>query len=372
MATSGHTDHGRFSDWLALHDVDHGPVQRIVSACRSGVLIGSPAWLDDPFQEPVSVAPGIATRQTCLHELVIPAFETAFAGRDALVGLSALMEFRSLSHHGVALPHTVDRRADSPVLVALDWAGTPSDVICLAHEVAHALQILLSGHVHMPPVAREVCAFLGELIVIAHAHEAAPELFSALCGVWHRENEAYLGADAEALLAALADPRALYHYRQNYPIARLAAVDLFERGGGDRMRALFAAGSDGMRHLPIEAMAERAGGMANPLPPLPEPAAEGSAIDAYRSLGAMTLIDIDYRVGTPSKRIEDYYRELLRHLQDKTALVALDERRRPVGYATWSGSARGTGITPSRLAAPFGDHLALRRAVQRHTGRTVW
>lgn len=112
MIAFGDTDHGRFSGWPAPHDVDHGSVLRIVSTCRSGFLFGRPTWLDDPPREPASVAWNIAARQTWLHKLVIPAFETAFAGCEVLVGISDPMEFRALSHHDVASPHNVDREAD--------------------------------------------------------------------------------------------------------------------------------------------------------------------------------------------------------------------------------------------------------------------
>lgn len=277
-------------------------------------------------------------------------------------------EFSTLATECDGLPHTVDRGPDQPVLIALNWEGSPDDVICLAHEVAHAVQIILSDHKQMPPLAREVCAFLGELLVIAHARTAAPDLYPTLCDVWRRENDDYLGSDIDLLAVALADPQAQYHYRQNYPVARLAAIELFNRGSGEWLRQFFASGRDGMRHIPIEKLANRAGDIANYLPAMPRSEPETPAIDAYRSLGAMALIDIDYWEGQSETRIEDYYADLLRHLQDQTAFVALNEQRKPIGYATWSKSALGGGCTLTRQAAPFGDHLALQRALERHLG----
>ena len=195
----------------------------------------------------------------------------------------------------------------------------------------------------MPPLAREVCAFLGELLVIAHARTAAPDLYPSLCDIWHRENDAYLGSDIDLLAAALVDPQAQYHYRQNYPVARLAAVELFNRGSGEWLRRFFASGRDGLRHVPVEELANRAGDIANYLPAMPRPEPQTPAINAYRSLGAMALIDIDYWEGQSETRIEDYYADLLRHLQDQTTFVALNEQRKPIGYATWSKAAQGDG-----------------------------
>ena len=302
----------------------------------------------------------------CLETLVVPAFESRFSERDLFAKLSKRVVFTDLSLRDNAPPHTIDRGPDKPVLIALNWTESPEDVICLAHEVSHALQIILSDHERMPPVAREACAFLGELIMIEYARETDLDLFPALCNVWRRENDAYLGSDIDTMMAALADPRALYHYRLNYPVARLAAVELFNLGGGDWVRELFAAGREGMRLLPIENMANRAGELPNYFPPLPETDQEQPAINAYQSLGAMALIDIDYWEGESQTRIEEYYSGLLRHLQDRTAFIALDEQRKPIGYATWSRSPQDDGITLTRQAAPFGDHLTLQRALERH------
>ncbi len=178
----------------------------------------------------------------------------------------------------------------------------------------------------------------------------------------------YLGRDLEALAQALGAPETPYNYRQNYPIARLAAVELFAQGSGSWLHDLFSAGSGGMCHLPIASMADRASDIANYLPPMPAFDAEQTAMDAYRSLGAMVLLDIEYWKGEPEKRIEDYYSGLLHHLRARTAYVGLDRSHKPIGYSTWTETA-GESVTLTRQAAPFGDHLALQRALERHLGR---
>jgi hypothetical protein len=353
-----------FTDFLSLHELERTLLLDILAAWRAGSVGGSPAQMIVSRQ----IAPDRLTQNECLTHLVLPALEAALEQPDLWNTIGTETEFSTLAPECDGLPHTVDRGPDQPVLIALNWEGSPDDVICLAHEVAHAVQIILSDHKQMPPLAREVCAFLGELLVIAHARTAAPDLYPALCDVWHRENEAYLGSDLDLLSAALADPQAQYHYRQNYPVARLAAVELFNRGSGEWLRQFFASGRDGMRHIPIEKLANRAGDIANYLPAMPHSEPQTPAIDAYRSLGAMALIDIDYWEGQSEARIEDYYADLLRHLEDQTAFVALNEQRKPIGYATWSKDAQGDGCTLTRQAAPFGDHITLQRALERHLG----
>ena len=269
----------------------------------------------------------------------------------------------------VSPPYTADLGKGQAPRVEMAWHGTFDDVICLAHEAAHALQILLSKHETMPPVARETCAFLGELAVIDHARMQLPDLFGALCDVWRKENEAYLGRDLTALSAAIADPSTPYHYRQNYPIARLAAVELFRRDPGAWARGLFSAGAEAMRHLPIEAMAERAADVTNPLPPLPEPDAENPAADAYRSLGAVVMIDLVESGPRAQMPMGAYYDAILESMRARQVFVALDDARRPAGYATWTVAAGSDdGIQFDHLVAPYGDCESLRMSARQHAG----
>ena len=251
-------------------------------------------------------------------------------------------------------------------MIVMDWRGGPDDLICLAHEAAHALQIMLSNHMMMPPLARETCAFLGELFLIEYSREHSPSLFLHLMQTWRTENESYLTIDLDSLSDALAYPETPYHYRQNYPVARLAAVELFRRDSGKWLHDLFASGRDGMKHLPITAMANLAGDIENYLPRMPEADPEHPVVDTYRGLGAMTLLDIDYWEGESEKRIKDYYANLLEHLWTRTAFVALNADRMPVGYATWVELPGNGTVTLTRQAAPFGDHLVLQRALERH------
>ena len=190
-----------------------------------------------------------------------------------------------------------------------------------------------------------------------------------MCDVWRKENEVYLGSDLEALSCAVADLSTPYHYRQNYTVARLTAVKMFSHGCGGWVLDLFAAGNAGMCYLPIVDMADRAGEIANYLPPLPESDPERPTINAYRSLGAMALIDIDCWQGESEKQVGEYYALLLEHLQDQTAFLALDEQRKPIGYATWLKPSQSGSVTLTRQAAPFGDHLTLQRTLERHLGR---
>ena len=189
----------------------------------------------------------------------------------------------------------------------------------------------------MPPVARETCAFLGELALIYWAKQNQTDLAARLLRVWREENQRYFGDDRALLRVALGGPESAYTYRMNYPLARAAAVVMW-RAGADLQR-LFKAGSEAMNLLPLAKIADVAGLSQNYLPPMPPPDTDQPAIDAYRALGAMALLDIDFWKGESERRIEGYYANLLHHLHNRTAFIALDEVRRPVGYASWRKAA---------------------------------
>ena len=355
-------------DWLDIHGLDLRVVQDVIASHRSGQVHDAPDTHAIGLSQSVRKHGSAGARSEALSDIVIPALAT-FLGEGADVrGLLHRVEFAEpAGTENVSPPYTADLGKGQAPRVEMAWHGTFDNVICLAHEAAHALQILLSSHETMPPVARETCAFLGELAVIEHARNRRPDLFGALCDVWRKENEAYLGRDLTALSAAIADPSTPYHYRQNYPIARLAAVELFRRDPGAWARGLFSAGAEAMRHLPIEAMAERAADVTNPLPPLPEPDAENPVIDAYRSLGAIVMLDLVEAGPSAQMPMGSYYSAILERMRERQVFVALDEARRPAGYATWTVAAGSdNGIQFDHLVAPYGDCESLRESARQY------
>ncbi|MDX8352565.1 toxin-activating lysine-acyltransferase [Cognatiyoonia sp. IB215182] len=124
--------------------------------------------------------------------------------------------------------------------------------MCLAHEMGHALNFLWCKTHASPPIVREICAFLGELAVLKWAHLHDPKLHQALASVWHAETEVYLTGDLQEMRAALANPDRAYHYRLNYPPARVAAFRLVQDEQKSAM-AIYAGGTDealsGLRDL---------------------------------------------------------------------------------------------------------------------------
>ena len=353
----------RIVEWLDLHDLDAEMLQDVIAAYHSGALADQPFFLSE-MEQTESDGLDLADQRTCYFRFVLQALSSSFERIGNIRAILETISFQTFPHSGMNVPYTIDTGEGRPPVIVMNWRGRPDDLICLAHEAAHALQITLSNHMVMPPLARETCAFLGELFLIEDARKHNPTLYPLLQQVWQAENEVYLTNDLDSLSDALTDVSTPYNYRQNYPIARLVAVELFSRGNGIWLQDLFASGCKGMMHLPVMAMADLAGEIKNYLPHMPRNDPEHPAVNAYRGLGAMVLLDIDYWEGESEKQIKDYYANLLEHLRKKTAFVALNAGRRPVGYATWDEPRGDEIVTLTRQAAPFGDHLLLQRTLE--------
>lgn len=347
------------ADWLEFIDLRDATVRNVIASYRRGALADTPFALTDTSR----ATQGFCSRDDCYHDLVVPALAAGFCDAEAI---SCLLQGVAFAGPSTINPHTVDRGADLPPLISMPWHNRAEDVICLAHEAAHALQILLSPAATMPPLARETAAFLGELLLLRHAQQKAPDLFPGLHQVWIAQNKTYLGSDLDALSDALGDRQNEYHYRQNYPVARLAAVHIFQHAD-DILHRLFSSGDKGMGLLPIQAMTCRAKGARNCLPVMPQ-AARFPAIDVYRRLGAIGFLDLQGAQGRSKKRIRDYYADLSDHLRAQSAFIGLNARGQPMGYATWTGNPATGDVMIIHDAAPFGDGSDFHDQLWRHIG----
>ena len=178
--------------------------------------------------------------------IVADAFGAAFAGVVPAAGpASGIATWHLTPSPGKPnIPFTLDRGADMPPLVSLHWRATPADPLALAHEYGHAAQIAAThatGSGPMPPLAREVCAFLAELALLDQM-SGWRDTRQALHAAHMADDTIYLGRDATALRAALEDPVRPYDHRWNYPPARILAGRLFTGSDRQRLAALYAAG----------------------------------------------------------------------------------------------------------------------------------
>jgi hypothetical protein len=123
-------------------------------------------------------------------------------------------------------PFTV--QTDSYPIVVLSYRGRIVDLLTVAHEFGHAVQSLASGRGFVPPVNREICAFLSELALLKMLRSELPALHRLASTAWEAGNRNYLGRHGRVLALALRDPQARYHYSWNYPVARVLASQCSE------------------------------------------------------------------------------------------------------------------------------------------------
>lgn len=303
-----------------------------------------------------------------LTSAVVPALEAAIdcvSVSDLLGSVSWQIQQGSSDR----LPHTVDRGGDTPPEVLLDWDGSPESQICLAHEAGHALQLMLSHGDFMPPVAREVCAFLAELAVISWADANDPALAADLRHVWNADTDLYLIDDRDELLAALADPTAQYQYRLNYPLARIAAVRLFREKSRENLSSLFCSGGTAMSLVGLPEIAASFMQVESALPPLSCSEDGSPVLNRHQKFGAIALLDSAFWKGEAARNIADYHRSVQQHLDDDTLVLATDDLHRPIGYATWQRAKEGKVPKVLRCAAPFGNTHRLREMLHEQIDR---
>ena len=107
----------------------------------------------------------------------------------------------------------------------------PADALNLVHEYFHCVQFYESQCTEIPPMLRELAAFIGELCFLQYSASHIKSKYAPLFIAWRNSNRIYVLKYA-ARLALAATSRARYSYEWNYPLARIlsvAIVDMFPR-----------------------------------------------------------------------------------------------------------------------------------------------
>ncbi|MEL7090164.1 MAG: hypothetical protein AAFN94_00380 [Pseudomonadota bacterium] len=126
---------------------------------------------------------------------------------------------------GGARALTIEDGGQGRPVVLCPFAGRLRDAMALAHELGHALQYL-NAKDPVPPIMREVAAFLAEHAMIDGLRDVAPDVATHLQQYWDFQTWHIFHGGAAALHRALATPGARYHYDWNYPMARMAVLTL--------------------------------------------------------------------------------------------------------------------------------------------------
>lgn len=227
--------HG-LSDWLALHELDPPACRQVLDAIARQGLVDAP--IDYVGAQPACHAPDLEGAWSRVVEAMhgfLPAqhevIDDTFANTARI-----LVDRPGTSRKAV----TLDNGPRAYPTILFSYRGAPAEQLVMAHEFGHALQIRASRGRPVPPVMREVCAFLGEGALVAHARNCHAAHYPGLARAWRQDSRRYLGTQAERLVAVLAAPATPYTYSWNYPVARYLAIRISERCSRDWIWSAFA------------------------------------------------------------------------------------------------------------------------------------
>ena len=335
-----------------------------------GLQIAEKYLLNTPFTLRAAVDKEVCLDAESAWNLAAEALGSYFPSASALienVRVDTKTSFKP-DLQGSPLPYTRAQGFGKPPYVRCPYNGMASDLINVSHEFAHAVQLVASQSSTMPPVAREVCAFIGEQALLSKLSKDQPALHESIVNVWHAENHYYLGKCGQMLRTAINNPSIPYHYRWNYPIARVIAYLLFRTTASEELWQFF-------RNIPSSKLSinkilndNLENTLKNKLPPfLKLEEDETAAVNIYRLLGSMLLLDLNHREkNRPQKQIEEYYGGLVQAIRNQTFAIALNYEKKPLGYVTWRiASNDESAIRVCQLSAPFGDELKLEKLLKK-------
>lgn len=221
------------SDWLGLHELDPVTCRRILDAITSEA-VSEPAT-DNSLEGYRAI------------DIEVAWLRTVEAMRDLLPEQQSIID----DTYEKTVKIVVDQRDKRRKALTLDngpgtyptilfsYRSEPFDSLVIAHEFAHALQIRASRGKFVPPIIREICAFLGEGALLSHTLRRDTTQYTHLVQAWRAANHRYFGAQRDRLQTTLLKADAPYKYSWNYPIARYLAIQISNRFSQDCIWSVF-------------------------------------------------------------------------------------------------------------------------------------
>ncbi|WEK04370.1 MAG: hypothetical protein P0Y65_19680 [Candidatus Devosia phytovorans] len=222
------------SDWLQLHELSQATCRSLLDAMPlRSTMSGCYRRAAEPDGTVIDVDTAWGT--------AVEAMRAFFPAQKDIIDLAFANTTRLLvaRRQGSRKAVTVDNGANTYPTILYSFAGEPADQLVLAHEFAHALQIVASEGRFVSPVMRETCAFLGEHTLLAHIASLDAMQHHCLTQVWNADNQKYFGSGKRRLAAALSQPDQAYSYAWNYPMARYLGVQAQSRLTPTDIWALF-------------------------------------------------------------------------------------------------------------------------------------
>lgn len=200
------------ADWLAVHGLTADLCRAVLQRAEVPGPVADPDWPS----EPAALWPQIAQ--------VLAAQMPQGAGVIGQTLASTRTDFSGAGRWGGRSFTLHDDGQGNPLVVS-HLKGRLSDLLTLAHEFGHAVQIVACRSDPLPPILREVCAHLAERLVARAWAWTDPDLAAQAAALVMARGARKREAVARALVLALDHPATPYDYDWNYPVAHhLAAV----------------------------------------------------------------------------------------------------------------------------------------------------
>jgi hypothetical protein len=209
------------SDWLTLHELDVVTCRGLLEAAAQEGADGSRPTPPLSIEGKVFDPEAAWTRAAEAMRQFLPGHNVII---DEIYKHTVRVMLNSRGTRKKAL--TVDNGPTSYPAIFFRHSNEPSDALIVAHEFGHALQLRASQGRFVPPVMREVCAFISEATLLAHAQHNSDADWLDLSITWQKDDRRYFGSRLESLEQALPRMETPYSYAWNYPIARYLASRL--------------------------------------------------------------------------------------------------------------------------------------------------
>lgn len=227
--------HHNLGDWLDLHGLDHQTCRHLLDEIRRESA-KIPAYRTKSDQQSLSLDPdGVWAKITSTMCIFLPEhqnfIEETFerSKKIAIAGQGKSRKALTIDHGPAQYP-----------TIMYNYFGKISDLFVVAHEFGHALQIRASEGEFMPPVMREVCAFISEGALLSSFSSEDSSLAENMIKYWNKSNQRYFGNLAIKLEGSLNNNDAIYEYGWNYPIARFLALRISKNFSRDLVWRVFS------------------------------------------------------------------------------------------------------------------------------------
>lgn len=196
------------SDWLELHGLTASDCQKILSQSSLTCQYGN-----EDGRHPCNLKAELA------WEISANALQRLYPVQSGLIEETKATTILNFSPCRAG-PMTMPTDDPGSSIVVLTYTGRVQDLLTMAHEFGHALQAKVCRGKFVPPVNREICAFLSELALLDYLNAVDPCLQSRATAAWAEANNHYVGQCGHALGQALTKTSTSYRYGWNYAIAR--------------------------------------------------------------------------------------------------------------------------------------------------------